>query len=194
MKNFLKGVARNFFSGTLFIVPLVATGYFIFLSFTWLDSLLHLKTPGIGLLIIIVVITIFGYLTKTFAFETLEGFIDRTINRLPMVNIVYASLRDLIKAFVGEKKKFNHPVLVTMNKNSEVYQIGFITQSDLSSLSLTDLVVVYIPHSYAISGFHYLVPRNQVKPLNISGPEAMKFIISGGISGFEETKPLSRQS
>jgi len=65
-------------------------------------------------------------------------------------------------------------------------QIGFVTQEDLSSLGLQDMVAVYFPHSYAFSGNHFLVPKESVRPLNISGPTAMKFIVSGGISGFKE--------
>ena len=77
-------------------------------------------------------------------------------------------------------------MLVTINKENEIYQIGFVTQKDLSDLGLNEMVVVYLPHSYAISGYHYLVPKANVKPIQISGPSAMKFIVSGGVSGFKE--------
>jgi uncharacterized membrane protein len=48
------------------------------------------------------------------------------------------------------------------------------------------MVVVYFPHSYAFSGYHYFVPKENIKPLNVPGPLAMKFIVSGGVSGFRE--------
>jgi uncharacterized membrane protein len=89
-------------------------------------------------------------------------------------------------AFVGEKKKFDKPVLVTINKENTLHRIGFVTQSDLSELGLHDMVVVYFPQSYAVAGDHFLVSKDNVKPLNISGPVAMKFIVSGGVSGFKE--------
>lgn len=186
MKEFLKKVAQNFFSGTLFIVPLLATGYFVFLSFSWLDSLLNLKIPGVGVLIIFVVITLFGYFTKTYAFEAMETFFDNTIKRIPLLSLIYASLRDLIKAFVGEKKKFNKPVLVKLLKDTQVYQIGFITQNDLSAIGLNEMVMVYLPHSYAISGYHVVVPRENIQALPLNGPTAMKIIVSGGISGLTD--------
>ncbi len=99
---------------------------------------------------------------------------------------MYSALKDLLGAFVGDKKKFNKPVLVRINKDNNLYQIGFITQADLSDLGLNDMVVVYFPHSYAISGFHYVVSRENVQPLNVSGTQAMKFIVSGGVSGFRD--------
>jgi uncharacterized membrane protein len=103
------------------------------------------------------------------------------------VKLIYSSVKDLLNAFVGDKKKFTKPVLVTINKDNQLHRIGFITQDDLSTLGLKDMVVVYFPQSYAVAGDHFIVPKENVKPLDISGPVAMKFIISGGVSGFKET-------
>jgi len=186
MNNALRRIARYFFSGTVFIVPLVATAYFIFVSFRWLDSLLNLPYPGIGFLIIFGAITAFGFFTSNFAFRTFTEWFDHGMNKIPLVKLIYSSVKDLLGAFVGDKKKFNKPVLVTINKDNNLHQIGFVTQSDLSDLGLDDMVVVYIPHSYAFSGSHFLVPKTSIKPLNIPGPVAMKFIVSGGVSGFKE--------
>ena len=85
-----------------------------------------------------------------------------------------------------DKKKFDRPVLVTLNKENQLHRIGFITQSDLSELGFKDMVVVYFPQSYAVAGDHFLISREHVRPLDISGPIAMKFIVSGGISGFKD--------
>lgn len=187
MKAFAKQILRFFFNGTLFIVPLVATVYFIFVSFQWLDTRLNLPYPGVGFLIIFSAITLFGYFTSNFAFNTLTHWFEGFINRIPLVKLLYSSIKDLMSAFVGEKKKFNKPVLVTIDKANDLHRIGFITQDDLSELDLKDYVVVYFPQSYAFAGDHFVLPKDRVKPLNISGPTAMKFIVSGGVSGFKET-------
>ncbi len=186
MNNFFRRILRHFFSGTLFIVPLVATAYFFYFSFIRLDGLLNLPYPGIGFVIIFGVITIFGYFTTNFAFKTFADWFDHLMNQIPLVKLIYASVKDLLSAFVGDKKKFNKPVLVTINKENNLFQIGFVTQSDLTELGLHDFVAVYFPHSLAFSGNHFLVSKDNVKPLSIPGPAAMKFIISGGISGFKE--------
>lgn len=182
----LRKIIRYFFSGTLFIVPLVATISFFFVSFQWLDGLLNLPYPGVGFVIILVVITVFGYLTTNFAFKTVEDWLDHLINRIPFVKLIYSSVKDLIGAFVGDKRKFDKPVLVEINKENKLYQIGFITQADLSELGLNEMVSVYLPHSYAISGMHYIIPREKVTMLNVPGTIAMKYIVSGGVSGFKE--------
>jgi uncharacterized membrane protein len=187
MDSTFRRIVRYFFSGTLFIVPLVATAYFIFISFRWLDNLLNLPYPGLGFAIILIAITGFGYLTTNFAFKTFTDWFDHGMNKIPLVKLIYSAVKDLLGAFVGDKKKFNKPVLVRINKDNNLYQIGFITQPDLSDLGLDDMVVVYFPHSYAFSGFHYFVSRENIRPLNIPGPVAMKFIVSGGVSGFKES-------
>lgn len=187
MENAFRRIARYFFSGTVFIVPLVATAYFIYVAFRWLDNLIELPYPGLGFAIIFLAITLFGYLTTNFAFKTITIWFDQVMNKIPLVKLIYSAVKDLLGAFVGDKKKFTKPVLVRINEQNSLYQIGFVTQNDLTDLGLQDMVVVYFPHSYAFSGFHYFVPRDHVKPLNIPGPVAMKFIVSGGVSGFRDT-------
>lgn len=186
MRKIAGKIVRYFFNGTLFIVPLVATAYFIFVSFQWLDTRLNLPYPGVGFAIILSVITIFGYFTSNFAFKTFAAWFDHGMNRIPLVKLIYSAVKDLLAAFVGDKRKFDKPVLVTINKENTIHRIGFVTQSDVSELGLPDMVVVYFPQSYAFAGDHFLVSKENVKPLNISGSVAMKFIVSGGISGFKE--------
>src|SRR3954462_6862897 len=99
MDSTFKKILRYFFSGTLFIVPLVATAYFIFVSFRWLDSLLNLPYPGLGFVIILGVITIFGYLTTNYAFRTFTTWFDHGMNKIPLVKLIYSSLKDLLDAF-----------------------------------------------------------------------------------------------
>jgi uncharacterized membrane protein len=186
MESYLRRILRYFFSGTVFIVPLVATAYFIFVSFSWLDNLLMLPYPGLGFAIIFIAITLFGYLTTNFAFKAVTDWFDHVMNKIPLVKLIYSAVKDLLGAFVGDKKKFTKPVLVRINAQNGLHQIGFVTQSDLSDLGLKDMVVVYFPHSYAFSGFHYFIPKENITPLDIPGDVAMKFIVSGGVSGFKE--------
>jgi uncharacterized membrane protein len=187
MKAVFRKIIRYFFSGTLFIVPLVATAYFVFKSFRWLDEQIELPYPGLGFLSIFFGITLFGYLTSNFAFKAVSEWLDHGINRIPFIKLIYSSLKDMISAFVGEKRKFDKPVLVEINKENKLFQIGFITQADLTELGLRDMVSVYLPHSYAFSGMHYVIPKEKITPLNVPGTIAMKYIVSGGVSGFKES-------
>ena len=184
MESNFRRILRYFFSGMLFIVPVAVTVYVIYFSFSWLDNLLGLPYPGVGFAIIIAAITVFGYLTSNIVFQTFSNWFDHVINRIPMVKLIYSSIKDLIGAFVGDKKKFSKPVLVLINKENNLHQIGFVTQSDLSELGLKDMISVYLPHAYNFSGDHFVISKDRVTPLNISGPTAMKYVVSGGVSGF----------
>jgi uncharacterized membrane protein len=114
-------------------------------------------------------------------------FIENYIKRAPLVKIIYTSVKDLISAFVGQKKSFNKPVLVKVYENSELQRIGFVTDEHPEALSLgKDLITVYVPHSYAVSGQLFVVPRHYVTPLDAQSAEVMKYIISGGVTEVTE--------
>ena len=180
---------RYFFQGLLLVMPIVATVYLIVVTIRWFDSALRgvisapVHVPGLGLMVVLAGITLAGYLGSTFLFRPIFAWFERLMSHLPFVRLIYSSLKDLISAFVGDKKKFNHPVLVTINKHSELKKLGFITQEDLSELHLPGDVAVYLPHSYNISGDLYIVPRANVTFVTAPSGEVMKFIVSGGVAG-----------
>ncbi len=184
METTFRKMLRYFFSGMVFIVPLTVTVYVIYISFSWLDNLLGLPIPGLGFTILIIAITALGYFTSNLAFKTLTTWFDHGMNRIPMVKLIYTSIKDLIGAFLGDKKKFSKPVLVLLNEENRLHQVGFVTQEDLNELGLADMVSVYLPHAYNFSGDHFIVPKSRITPLNISGLVAMKYVVSGGVSGF----------
>ena len=172
---------KYFFRGLLIIVPLALTIYIIIVCIQWLDNLIPMRFPGVGLLIILFTITFFGYLGSTLMVRPIFDFLERLIIRLPLANIIYTSLKDLMSAFVGDKKKFNTPIVVKMSEN--LYRLGFMTQEDMAALDQPGLAAVYFPHSYNFSGNSYLVPRENVRVLkNVNSAEVMKFIVSGGVS------------
>lgn len=178
-------LATYFFRGLLFVVPIALTIYIIIIAISWLDNLIPLEVPGVGLLSILAFIVIVGYLASTLLAGPLFGVLEDVLFRLPLVSIIYSSLKDLISAFVGDKKKFNQPVLVTLDPAHIIQKPGFITQEDLSGLGLQGQVAVYLPHSYNFSGNLFIVPAQYVTPLDVPGAQIMKFIVSGGVSGLD---------
>ncbi len=187
MSNFtIKRVLTYFFRGLLFVVPLALTIYIIYVILQWLDGLIPVNIPGLGLLIIIVNITFLGYLASFFITRPFFELFEKYVTKIPLVNIIYTSIKDLIGAFVGDHKKFNVPVTVALNSEQSVLKVGFITREDLDSLGLPGFISVYLPHSYNFSGNHFLVKREMVTPLSMNSTDAMKFVVSGGVSGLEE--------
>ena len=185
-KFYFNKILTYFFRGLLFTVPLVLTVYVLAMAIQWIDGLLGLKTPGVGLLIIFGFMTVFGYLTVFFITRPFFEFLQKGVEKLPLVSLIYTSLKDLIGAFVGDKKKFDKAVLVQLDEGGSVFKMGFVTQENLEALGLFDMVSVYLPHSYNFSGNQFIVPKHRIRPVDINSTKAMKFIVSGGVSGLEQ--------
>jgi uncharacterized membrane protein len=177
---------KYFFRGLLFLVPLALTIYIVVESINFLDNIIDVPLPGVGLVIILTIITIFGYLASTLLARPLFDALERALIKIPLVSLIYTSIKDLIGAFVGEKRKFDEPVIVLMDANTGLKKLGFITQEDLNVINLPGEVAVYLPHSYNFSGNLYILPRERVTKLEAPGSEVMKFIVSGGVSGFDD--------
>jgi uncharacterized membrane protein len=96
--------------------------------------------------------------------------------------MIYTSVKDLIGAFVGDKKSFDKPVLVTISPSSNIQVIGFITRESLENIGFSDKVGVYLPQSYNFAGNLLVVPREQVTPLDVDSGDIMAFIVSGGVT------------
>ena len=180
-------IATYFFRGILIVVPVAITIYILLLTFEWLDGILKIEYPGVGVAILLVTITALGYLASFFLTKPLFEYFEKLILKIPFIGLMYTSFKDMVAAIVGEKKKFDKPVIVQLDSEGSVFKVGFITQEDMDIKGLENMVSVYLPHSYAFSGNQFLVPRNRIKPLDVQGQTAMKFIVSGGVSGFGES-------
>ncbi|MFM1744194.1 MAG: hypothetical protein RLZZ630_131 [Bacteroidota bacterium] len=191
----MKKLANYFFQGLLLVVPAAVTFYVVYLAIIWMDNLVPLRVPitvpwsddfalpGIGILIILAVITLLGYIGTRFVRNPFFLMFEALMERTPLLKVIYSSVKDLIEAFVGEKKRFNQPVLVTVNNNPVVQRIGFITENDLSELGLEkEKMAVYLPFSYGFNGQLLIVDSENVRKLDASGTEMMKFVISGGVT------------
>ncbi len=188
-KKLSRQLIRYFLQGLLFVTPLAVTTYVLFASFKWLDQLIEVDVPGLGILIIVTGILLLGFLASSILARPIFDFMEGLLRQLPLVNVIYSSLKDFVDAFVGNNRKFKSPVLVRLNKESEVYKLGFITQQSLDSIGITDKIAVYVPHSYNFSGDLFIVPKENITKIDASGSAMMKFIVSGGVSGFDEKEP-----
>lgn len=202
-KPFLRRILSYFFQGLLFVAPISITIWALMLTFNYIDGLLihHLdellgrNIPGLGLLVLIACITFVGMLGTTIIFKPLWNYFDRLLSKAPLIKIIYTSVKDLVSAFVGQKRRFNEPVLVKVGKGADLEKIGFVTNKDLRFLGITDKkLAVYLPHSYAWSGNLFIVPAENVKPLDASATEVMKFIISAGVTNLEMNHDESNEN
>jgi uncharacterized membrane protein len=176
-------VFQSFLNGLLVLAPVGVTAWILVALFQAIDELLPLPdtvAPGVGFALVVGIVIAVGILTSNFLAAQALALSDRILARLPFVKLVYSSIKDLTEAFVGQKKKFDQPVLLTLADEFEV--IGFVTREDLEDLGLAGRVAVYVPQSYNFAANLVLVPRTRVRPLDKPAGEVMAFVVSGGLT------------
>jgi uncharacterized membrane protein len=178
----MKRLTRYFFEGLLFLVPLAATVAVFYIISIKIDRIFGFEIPGIGFILTILTITLIGVAVSNFLSRRLVRAAEKSLVRVPLVNMIYTSIKDLINAFVGEKKSFNKPVLVSVAPGSSVQVIGFVTRENLESIGIAGKVAVYLPQSYNFAGNLIIVAKEQITPLPVDSGSIMAFIVSGGIT------------
>ena len=180
----MKRLLGYFLRGLVLTVPLVVTVWVSFTVFTQVDGWLGISIPGVGFVTTIALITLIGALGSSILTRGAVSLLEDVLNKLPFVRLLYTATKDLLSAFVGEKKRFDKPVLVSLSEGDGPRMLGFITQPSLTRLGLDAHVAVYCPHSYNFSGQMLLVPARCVTPLAVDSAEFMAFVVSGGVTDF----------
>lgn len=205
LRIYLRKLLQYFLQGLVVLAPIGITVWVVITLFNFVDGILPnvihslfpgwmekdaagnlRRFPGFGSLVVIVFVLLVGRISSSFLFSRIVSGFDNILEHTPGIKFIYSSVKDFFEAFAGNKKKFDKPVFVNVDA-TDVWRIGFVTQSDADNFDLEDHIVVYVPHSYAISGITYIVPKEKVKPLRkTSAADAMKFAVSGGVSDVGE--------
>ncbi len=204
-RAYLRKLLQYFFQGLIVLAPIGITIWVVLGLFNFVDDILPNiihnvapgllakdaagnlnKIPGLGFIVVIALVLTVGWLSSLFVGVRLVSILDSLLEKTPGIKFIYSSVKDFLEAFAGNKKKFDKPVLVNIDA-ADVWRIGFITQQDTHEFGMPDHVTVYVPHSYAISGITYIVPKERVKLLpNVSAADAMKYTVSGGVTDVHE--------
>ncbi|MFC0477968.1 DUF502 domain-containing protein [Robertmurraya beringensis] len=193
----MKSILKSFVNGILTIVPIILVIYVTYKTFMFLDGLLggFLKqyfkesyVPGIGILATLVLITILGFLSTKFVTGTIFRIIDRLLEKIPFVKTVYSVIKDTVHSFLGEKKSFSKVALVTV-PGTNMKSLGFVTSEDLEVFyePLSDYIAVYVPQTFQVAGFTFLIRKEDVEFIDVKPEDAMKFILSGGMTSKKTT-------
>src|SRR6202171_6093826 len=153
-------IVKNFLRGVIIVVPIALTVYLIYEGFTRIDRLLNLAIPGVGFALNILLMILVGALASNFFVRKFLELTNALFTRAPLVRLIYAAIRDLLEAFVGDQKRFDQPVSVDVS--DDVRMFGFVTQEDLAFLDMAGHVAVYLPFSYSMAGSVIVVPRARV--------------------------------
>jgi len=187
----LKKLLNFLLQGLLYLAPITITAYIIYSVFTVVDNaseeiltkFFDVTIPGIGILTLILLLIIIGFIGQTFIARPLKLLVRKIIEKVPLLNFIYTVLNDLFSAFIGKEKKFTKPVLVKIDTNSNLERIGFITEENIDFLDDLEKVAVYFPFSYAFTGELLIVSKENIKPIDHNSGDVMKFIVSAGLTG-----------
>ncbi|MFA6955269.1 MAG: DUF502 domain-containing protein [Thermoanaerobaculia bacterium] len=186
-------IAKNFLRGLAIVIPTVVTAYILYQTFLWIDRLILFPFPGLGVLVTFVAIVLIGILASNYVIAKLLAIPEAIFSRAPLVKILYSSIKDLIEAFVGDRKRFNNPVLVVLGNSPRVEALGFVTAEDLGVIGAEGSVAVYFPQAYNFAGNLVIVPRESVRAVDGDPGRVMAFIVSGGVSGGLDAQGIASQ-
>lgn len=178
-----KTLLGYFWRGCLVLAPVGITVYIAWMVITTIDRLIPVGIPGLGFVLTLGIITLVGFLTSNVVGKAVVNEAERWLARVPLVKLLYTSIRDLINAFVGDKKRFDRAVMVALVPGGSIKALGFVTRETLTHLEMKSHVAVYFPQSYNFAGNVLLVPREQVETVDAASSDVMAFIVSGGVSG-----------
>jgi uncharacterized membrane protein len=194
----LKSISKILITGFITLLPVVLTIYLIY----WLaisseqvmgNALKFLLPntvyfPGMGMIAGLIVVFIVGLMMNAYMVRQLFALGEQLLYRLPLIKTVYRAFRDFFDFFSPKKEQFGQVVAVTV---SGMELVGFVTQEDPRRLPESfrdrDSVLVYLPMSYMVGGYTVLIPRSDLRPLKMSMEEAMRFVLTAGITGKNET-------
>ncbi|WP_462411923.1 DUF502 domain-containing protein [Neobacillus sp. Marseille-QA0830] len=194
----MKTIIKSFLNGILTIVPIILVIFVIYKTFLFLDGLLgntlrhyfrNDYIPGIGLLTTLILITVLGWMSTKYFTGKAINLIDYLLDRIPVVKTIYSVIKDTIQSFLGDKKAFSKVALVVI-PGTDMRSLGFITSEQLEDFysPLKDYIAVYVPQTFQMAGFTFLIPKEQVELIDVKPEDAMKFILSGGMTSTSEQK------
>jgi uncharacterized membrane protein len=189
----MKILGKYILTGLITLLPVILTIYLLYWLADSAETLLggliprQIYLPGMGMAAALLVALTVGVLMHTVLIQRLFMRGERIFYRLPLVKSVYSAMRDFMDYFSPTRKReFEQVVSVTMG-DTGIRLVGFVTQANPTllpdALQGDDSVLVYLPMSYMIGGYAVLVPRASIQTLNMSMEEAMRFVLTAGVTG-----------
>lgn len=180
--------------GIVILVPVVITVWVLNTLFNAVDGIispvfdkvLGNHIPGLGLVSMLILIFLIGILSRNLFGQAIFKFFERILSSIPLARTIYGAMKDMTHAFApGGKGKSFRQVVVIEYPSKGLLTIGFVTNEITlqGNMPSDDMVSVYILNPpNPTSGLLVLVPRTEVRTLNMSVEEGLRFVLSGGIA------------
>jgi len=189
-----KSISKILITGFITLLPVVLTLYLLYWLAVSSEQVMGnaLKLilpdtayfPGLGMIAGLFLVFIVGLMMNAYMVRKIFALGEQLLYHLPLIKTIYRAFRDFFDFFSPKKEQFGQVVAVTFNG---VELVGFVTQENPQNLPESfrerDSVLVYLPMSYMVGGYTILIPRSEVRLLNMSMEEAMRFVLTAGITG-----------
>ena len=189
-----KSISKILITGFITLLPVVLTIYLLYWLAVSSEQVMGnaLKLilpdtayfPGLGMITGLFLVFIVGLMMNAYMVRKVFALGEQLLYHLPLIKTIYRAFRDFFDFFSPKKEQFGQVVAVTLNG---MELVGFITQENPQRLPESfrdrDSVLVYLPMSYMVGGYTVLVPRSELRPLKMSMEEAMRFVLTAGITG-----------
>lgn len=191
---------RIFIKGLLFTLPILLTFAILTWAVSGADKLLAkpiavivppaFHFPGIGILISLAIIYLVGLAIHGRAMDVIFRWVQRMMTKLPVVNVVYQNIKEMVD-FVSGAKDESLERVVLVEVGDQMRMIGFVTQqrSDIRTASGEQCCAVYLPMSYQMGGYVLYLPEAKLETLEISKREAMQKILTADITSTQGPVP-----
>ncbi|MEW6769902.1 MAG: DUF502 domain-containing protein [Bacillota bacterium] len=195
---------RNYFlTGLAVILPAAVTAFILWKLFTFVDGFAgrlvgyftSYKIPGLGIIITVVLIVAVGIFATNVIGRRLLFFWEEVVYRIPLVNTLYRTAKEIVETFGEERKQVFRQVVLVQFPRAGSWAVGFVVGEAgevIRNAAGRELVKVLVPHvPVPMSGFLIFLPKDEVIFLDISVEEGLRLIVSTGI--IEPKKPLGEQ-
>ena len=163
-----------------------------------LDGRLYWYWSLVALLLAVFLIGTAGFLTRYYIGRRMIAWLDLSLLRVPLLNKVYGTIKQVNEAFTSGKKSSFKTVVLIEFPHSGTHSIGFLTGEPHEEVQLktaTRQVCVFVPATpNPTSGFLMLVPEDKVTRLDMSVAEGIKYIISLGAIAPDSNSPQHRDT
>lgn len=210
MRRFRTSLKNYFITGLLVLLPIFVTAYIIWVLIKAMDVFLkyipdkylpetyiNIYIPGLGLILVVILILVVGLLTRNFAGRRVVQFWDNLVDRIPLARIIYSAVKQFLEAFFFQKSDAFKRVALLEYPRRGIYVLGFITGECKGEAQLKTnkkMINVFVPTTpNPTSGFYVLAPEDELIILDMSIEDAFKVLISGGIVSPNEERRIGKK-
>ena len=202
-RSYLSRLRNYFLTGIIVTAPIAITFTVAMWVLNWIDSkvvplipipynpqvLLQnytgLHIPGIGLVVVLIGLTIIGFLAAGLLGRFIVRVGENLLNRMPIIRSIYGALKQIFETVLRSSSRSFREVALIEYPRRGIWAIGFITTKttgEVRSEIKEDVVNVFLPTTpNPTSGFLLFVPREDLIILDMGVEEAIKMIVSAGI-------------